>query len=136
MSVKNRFVPPEIGDHVTFRKTMTVAEQAMFTGISGHLGTLYVDRNAAKAAGLADMAMFEMVASSLLTTCLARLAGPSFRIAELSTRFAQALVVGTTVEATARLAARDGQALIFSLALDVGGATVSTGEARLVPVEG
>lgn len=136
MRMKNRFVPPEIGDHVTFRKTMTVAEQAMFTGISGNLGHLYVDRNAAKAVGLADMAIFELAGAALLTTCLARLAGPGYRIAEISTRFTQALVVGTTVEATARLVAREGQDLLFSLVLDVAGATVSTGEARLVPVEG
>lgn len=40
MSLKNAFVPPKVGDSLTFRKTMTVAEQAMFTGISGNLGAL------------------------------------------------------------------------------------------------
>ena len=60
MTLKNAFVPPKVGDTVTFRKTMTVAEQAMFTGISGHLGGLYVDRTAAKAQGLPDMAVFSV----------------------------------------------------------------------------
>ena len=51
MQVRNRVAPPKAGDSVTIRKTMTVADQAMFTGISGNLGPLYVDRNHAKLAG-------------------------------------------------------------------------------------
>ena len=88
MTIRNAFVPAKVGDKVTFAKTLTVAEQAMFTGISGNLGGLYVDRSKAKASGLADMAVFELAAASLLSTCLSRLAGPGFRIASLSIDFA------------------------------------------------
>jgi 3-hydroxybutyryl-CoA dehydratase len=41
----------ELGTRLSFRKTMTVAEQAMFTGISGNLGPLYVDNVKARALG-------------------------------------------------------------------------------------
>lgn len=43
--------PLTVGATFSFRKTMTVAEQAMFTGISGNLGPLYVDAYAAAKAG-------------------------------------------------------------------------------------
>ena len=36
------------GDTMSFRKTLTVAEQAMYTGISGNLAPLYVDQRAAR----------------------------------------------------------------------------------------
>src|SRR5258708_31699750 len=64
------------GQRVSFRKTMTVAEQAMFTGISGNLGSLYVDAVKARAAGASGMIAFELVVAGLATTCLAWLGGP------------------------------------------------------------
>ena len=133
MQVRNRFVPLKAGDSVTIRKTMTVAEQAMFTGISGNLGPLYVDRNHAKRAGLENMAAFELAVASLLTTCLSRLAGPDHRIAEFETRFSQSIPVGTTVEAEARLANVVGDVLTFSLTCRVGETNLCMGRAVLVP---
>ena len=44
--------PLRIGDGMSFRKTLTVAEQAMYTGISGNMAPLYVDRRAAAEAAL------------------------------------------------------------------------------------
>lgn len=133
MTVKNAFTPPAIGDKVTFRKTMSVAEQAMFTGISGNLGGLYVDRSKATEAGLADMAVFELAAASLLTTGLSRLAGPAQRIASFSIDFARAIPVGTSVAGTATLIAENGDEQTYELSLEAGGETVSKGKAVLVP---
>jgi len=127
---------PKAGDTARFAKTMTVAEQAMFTAISGNLGPLYVDRRCATAAGLPDMAVFEFAAASLLTTCIARIAGPGYRIAEVSAAFAGPIAVGDTVEARATLRdIRDGR-LAFDLTLHAGGDEVATGTAVLVPVAG
>ena len=50
--------PLRIGDGMSFRKTLTVAEQAMYTGISGNMAPLYVDRRAAADAGF-DQALAE-----------------------------------------------------------------------------
>lgn len=131
---------PGIGARVAFRKTLTVAEQAMFTGISGNLGPRYVD--ATQAGG---MAAFELILAALASTCLARLAGPGHRIAALTLRFAAPVAVGETVEASAELLSRDSGAhdsgardagalrLRVAAVLD-GGATVMTGEAEMLPV--
>ena len=127
---------PKIGDTARFAKTMTVAEQAMFTAISGNLGPLYVDRRCATAAGLPDMAVFELAAASLLTTCLARVAGAGYRIAEFSAAFACPLAVGDTVEARATLREIGEGRLTFDLTLHAGGREVAAGSAALVPVAG
>lgn len=127
--------PAAIGDKVTFRKTLTVAEQAMFTGISGNLGGLYVDRQTAREGGLADMAVFELAAASLLSTCLQRLSGPGLRIASIAIDFGRSIPVGATVRATAELAEIDDGRQSYSLLLEVEGAVLSRGSAVLVPVE-
>ena len=77
----------EPGARISFRKTMTVAEQAMFTGISGHLGPLYVDAVMARSLGAPGMLSFEFAVASLLTTCLSRLSGPSYRISGIELSF-------------------------------------------------
>ncbi|WP_146591132.1 MaoC/PaaZ C-terminal domain-containing protein [Puniceibacterium confluentis] len=124
---------PAPGQSITFRKTMTVAEQGFFTGISGNLGPLYVDRRAAQAEGLPDMVVFELAAGALFTTALGRLAGPGWRIGAISFRFARALTLGETLAATATVGATSG-ALGCVLTGDVNGEQVIEGEARLVPV--
>ncbi len=136
MTLKNEFTAPKVGDSVTFRKTMTVAEQAMFTGISGNLGGLYVDRAKAQAGGLKDMAVFEMAAASLLSTCLSRLAGPGFRIARFETSFDRAVCVGATIVASATLAADSEGTLTLKLELEADRTPLGTGEAVLVPAGG
>ncbi len=134
MSLKNKFVMPSVGDTVTFRKTMTVAEQAMFTGISGNLGAPYVDRTKAGTWGLGDLAVFELAIASILTTCLSRLAGPDHRISRFETGFFKPVSVGTTVEAEAKLESVDGEQLTFALGCTADGALVCEGKASLVPV--
>ena len=136
MTLKNAFVPPKVGDTVTFRKTMTVAEQAMFTGISGHLGGLYVDRTAAKAQGLPDMAVFELAVAALFSTGLARLAGTGYRIGSISFGFQRAVPVGSSVEARVELVAVGKGQLRFALAGTADGQSLCSGEALLVPVPG
>lgn len=134
MTVRSSFAPPSIGDRVTFRKTLTVAEQAMFTGISGNLGGLYVDRSKAREAGLADMAVFELAAAALVSTCLSRLAGPTMRIASLSIDFGRSVAVGSTVAATAVLAEATAAGQTYDIELKADGEALSRGRAVLVAV--
>ena len=42
--LKIQVVAPTVDDSIIFHKTMTVAEQAMYMGISGNLGGLSVER--------------------------------------------------------------------------------------------
>ncbi|TFF22016.1 acyl dehydratase [Jiella endophytica] len=126
---------PHAGQSITFRKTMTVAEQGFFTGISGNLGGLYVDRTRARSEGLADMAVFELAAGALFSTGLARLAGSSFRIASISFAFSRALPLGSSLAATVTVADASPEALGFDLTGTVDAETVVTGSARLVPVD-
>jgi 3-hydroxybutyryl-CoA dehydratase len=123
---------PQPGTRVSFRKTMTVAEQAMFTGISGNLGALYVDTVKARAAGAPGMLAFELAVASLATTCLSRLAGPARRISALDLKFPAPVPVGGTVEATAEVVAiENGRVRCrLSCTLDQGGVVVE-GEAVL-----
>ncbi|TYC61918.1 acyl dehydratase [Rhodobacterales bacterium] len=121
------------GESITFRKTMSVAEQGFFTGISGNLGGLYVDRRQAQSLGLADMAVFELAAGALFSTALARLAGNGWRISAISFRFSRALVLGETLAATATLETV-GDTLAFDLSGAVGDDIVIEGEASMAPV--
>jgi acyl dehydratase len=136
MTIRNAFVAPEIGDTVSFSKTMSVAEQAMFTGISGNLGPLYVNRDKARSSGLADMAVFEMAAASLLSTCLSRLAGPGYRIASFHCRFDRPVTVGSTLSASATLLAQNADSLVFALSLLADDEPAASGEAVLQNLDG
>ena len=124
----------QLGSRVSFRKTMTVAEQAMFTGISGNLGPLYVDNVRARAAGAPGMVAFELAVAGLTTTCLWRLAGASYRISALDLKFPAPVPVGGTVEAAAEIVAVENGRLRcrISCTLDNGGSVVE-GEAVLSP---
>ncbi len=124
---------PRIGDSERFHKTMTVAEQALFTGISGNLGGLYVDRRKAERAGLPDMAVFELAGASLVSTCLARVAGPGYRIARFEIAFERALPVGVTLEVEATLVETRGEILVFALDVQADGVPAASGRAELAP---
>jgi 3-hydroxybutyryl-CoA dehydratase len=125
---------PRIGARATFRKTMTVAEQAMFTGISGNLNPLNVDAVRAKAAGAPGMISFELAVASLATTCLWQLSGGAYRIRSLDFDFPAPVPVGSTVEAAAEIIAVEGAKVRckISCTLDHGGPAI-TGEALLAP---
>ena len=98
------------GAAFAFRKTMTVAEQAMFTGISGNLG-------------------------GLATTCLSQLGGPTRRIGSIALNFSAPVIVGDSVEAKAEIVsvAGDEATCRITCALLPSGATVVDGTATLVP---
>ena len=126
-----------VGERVAFRKTLTVAEQAMFTGISGNLGPLYVDARRARAEGLDGMASFELILAALASTCVNRIGGPGLRIARMDLRFSAPVTVGSTVEAAAEVTGNSGGRLVLRLSGTLDGAgEVMTGEAELVPVRG
>ena len=129
--------PPKLGSRLTFRKTMTVAEQAMFTGISGNLGPLYVDAVQARVNGAPGMLAFELAVAGLATTCLSRLGGPARRIRSLDLEFPAPVPVGGTVEAAAEVIAVEGNRIRcrITCTLDQAG-TVVAGEAVLGPLHG
>src|SRR5258707_14797174 len=91
------------GSAFSFRKTMTVAEQAMFTGISGNLGALYVDAVRAKKAGAADMVAFRLAVGGLATTCLSQLGGPTRRARTIALTFPPPRIRGGSRPGTAEL---------------------------------
>lgn len=124
-----------MGARVAFRKTMTVADQAMFTGISGNLGPLHVDAVRARAAGAEGMVAFELAVAALATTCLARLGGPGRRLGQINLRFLAPVPVGSTIEASAEVTGLEAeQVLCRVLCRQDAGPVVIEGEARLVPV--
>ncbi len=124
----------QVGSRVTFRKTMTVAEQAMFTGISGNLAPLYVDATKARASGAPGMIAFELAVAGLATTCLWRLGGADYRLNALNLEFVAPVPVGGSVEASAEIIAVEGDRLRCRICctLDLSG-TVIEGEAILAP---
>lgn len=126
----------QVGDTMSFRKTLTVAEQAMFTGISGNMAPLYVDRRAARDSGFDDMLAFELNALGLATTALNRLAGPAWRLGGLQVDFVKPVVVGATVEARVEVTARATHGVSCALRCTLpDGALVARGTATLVPVK-
>jgi len=129
---------PEVGASFSFRKTLSVAEQAMFTGISGNLAPLYVDATRARAQGAANMLVFELAAAALASTCLNRLGGAGRRVQGLNLQFPSALVVGETLEARATVERVDGERLVCRVeGTEVGSSrVVFQGDAELVPFAG
>lgn len=129
--------PLKIGSVFSFRKTMTVAEQAMFTGISGNLGGLYVDAIRARKAGASNMVAFELAVGGLATTCLSQLGGPARRIGRIALDFTAAVIVGDSVEAKAEIVSVDGDDAVcrITCTLSPSGETVVQGSATLVPFE-
>ena len=127
--------PLKPGATFSFRKTMTVAEQAMFTGISGNLGGLYVDAVRARAAGASNMVAFELAVGALATTCLSQLGGPARRIGSIALNFAAPVIVGDSVEAKAVIASVDGDDAVcrITCTLSSSGETIVDGTATLVP---
>jgi 3-hydroxybutyryl-CoA dehydratase len=127
-----------LGSSFSFRKTMSVAEQAMFTGISGNMAPLYVDKVKAQQAGAANMVVFELAAASLATTCMNRLGGASRRIASFDVKFPAPLLVGDTLEAKAVVEAIDGTTVHCTITGTVvgSGVLVFTGSATLVAFNG
>jgi 3-hydroxybutyryl-CoA dehydratase len=130
-------MPLKTGSVFSFRKTMTVAEQAMFTGISGNLGGLYVDAVRARKAGASNMVAFELAVGGLATTCLSQLGGPTRRIGSIALTFAVPVIVGDSIEAKAEIVSVDGDGAVcrITCTLLVSGEAVVDGTATLIPFE-
>ncbi|MEB0056608.1 MaoC family dehydratase [Variovorax sp. LG9.2] len=126
----------KVGDAKSFRKTLTVAEQAMFTGISGNMAPLYVDKRAAEAAGFDNMLAFELSAIALATTALNRVAGVAWRLGGLQIDFAMPVLVGETVESRIEVLDVADDAVSCSVRCTKStGEVMAQGTARLVPVQ-
>jgi 3-hydroxybutyryl-CoA dehydratase len=125
------------GAEFLFRKTMTVAEQAMFTGISGNLGGLYVDAVRARKAGAANMVAFELAVAALATTCLSQLGGPARRIGSVALSFLRPVIVGESVEARAEVVSVAGDEAVCRITCTLAptGEVAVEGTATLVPFE-
>jgi len=120
-------------ERFVFRKTLTVAEQAMFTGISGNLGPQYVDATQARKLGFPGMVSFELAVAALATTSLAKLGGPKRRITDLALSFPEVTLVGSSIQAEAEVTATEGSTLVCHIRCihTESGRTVVEGTARL-----
>lgn len=128
---------PALPTTAAFRKTMTVAEQAFYTGISGNLHPLYVDAEHARKATGGKMLVFELTVASLATTALAALGGPQRRIASISLSFPESVRIGDTIEARAELLDGAGDNLAASIrCVREDGTLVAEGRAELALVSG
>lgn len=128
--------PLKPGDTMSFRKTLTVAEQAMYTGISGNLAPLYVDQRAARDAGFDGVLAFELHGLALATTALNRLAGPGWRLGGVKLDFCKPVFVGQTVVSSVEVTEANAEAVSCRVTCALaGGDTVAQGTARLVPAK-
>ena len=126
---------PQPGERAEFRKTMTVAEQAMFTGISGNMHPLYVNEVHASSTSAQSRLAFELAVASLATTALAELSGAFFRLGGIELSFPGMARIGDTVAAVAEVESTDGgrvRCRITCTADD--GPVVADGHADLVEV--
>ena len=124
-----------VGDTMSFRKTLTVAEQAMYTGISGNMAPLYVDKRAAQESGFDNMLAFELNAVALATTALNRVAGTAWRLGGLQIDFALPVLVGETVESRIEVLELTDAAVLCSVRCTKStGEVMAQGTAKLVPV--
>lgn len=125
----------KVGNAMSFRKTLTVAEQAMFTGISGNMAPLYVDKRAAHESGFDNMLAFELNAVALTTTALNRVAGTAWRLGGLQIDFALPVLVGETVESRIEVLDVTDVAVSCSVRCTKStGEVMAQGTATLVPV--
>ncbi|MDP6786959.1 MAG: MaoC/PaaZ C-terminal domain-containing protein [Rhodospirillales bacterium] len=127
---------PEIGETAEFRKTMTVAEQALFTGISGNMHPLYVNEVHAAATEAGGRLAFELAVAALATTALAEVGGPNVRLAAIDLSFPAPTRIGDTVAARVEVIEAGEARLRCAVRCERdGGPVVAEGTADLVRVE-
>ena len=127
---------PQPGQRAEFRKTMTVAEQAMFTGISGNMHPLYVNEVHASSTGARSRLAFELAVASLATTALAELSGAFFRLGGIELSFPAMARIGDTVAAAAEVESTDGARVRCRITCTVDeGPVVAEGHADLVEID-
>ena len=94
---------PRVGDSAQVRKTITVADQGLYSGICGNLHPLYVNEIHAASTEAGGRLAFELVVAALATGPLAELGGAHRRISALDLRFPAMTRVGDTVAARAEV---------------------------------
>jgi 3-hydroxybutyryl-CoA dehydratase len=93
----------DAGARAQVRKTITVADQSLFTGISGNLHPLYVNELHAREATQGGRLAFELGLAALASNALAELAGPYRRIGAIALTYPVPARVGDTVAAQAEV---------------------------------
>ena len=127
---------PQIGTTAEFRKTMTVAEQALFTGISGNLHPLYVNEVHAVSAGAGGRLAFELAVAALVTTALAEIGGPTVRLGAVDLKFPIPTRIGDTIAAHAEVIEASEVKIRCAVRCSCdNGPVVAEGTADLVPIE-
>ena len=99
---------PRVGECAQVRKTITVADQGLYSGICGNLHPLYVNEIHAASTEAGGRLAFELVVAALTTGPLAELGGAHRRISALDLRFPAMTRVGDTVAARAEVTALAG----------------------------
>lgn len=127
---------PQAGQKAQVRKTLTVADQSLHTGISGNMHPLYVNELHAQSASGGGRLAFEMVLAALMSNSLAELGGPFRRIAAIRLDFAEPARVGDTVAAQAEVARVEGSRVHCRLVCrrDEPPAIVAEGTAELLDI--
>ncbi len=127
---------PRVGDSAQVRKTITVADQGLYSGICGNMHPLYVNEVHAASTEAGGRLAFELVVAALATGPLAELGGANRRISALDLRFPAITRVGDTVAARAEVTeVADGDARCrVSCVRDEGDSVVAEGTAVLSEV--
>ena len=125
----------KVGDSAEFRKTMTEAEQAFYTGIGGNMHPLYVNRVHATSSEVGERLIFELAIASLAHTALAALGGPWMRLGRIALEFPTPARIGDTVAARAQVVEKTATRLNCRVECTrQDGEVVSRGSADLHPV--
>ena len=94
---------PKVGDTAQVRKTITVADQGLYSGICGNMHPLYVNEVHAASTEAGRRLAFELVVAALVTGPLAELGGAHRRISGMNLSFPAMTRIGDTVAATAEV---------------------------------
>lgn len=130
-------VTPQVGKRAQVRKTITVADQSLYTGISGNMHPLYVNELHAQEASGGGRLAFEMGLAALASNSLAELGGPFRRIASVQLSFPQPARIGDTIAAQVEVVEVSGGRLRCKVVCrrDQPAGIVAEGTAELVDVE-
>lgn len=93
------------GTRAVFSKTITPADLAFYGGISGDFNPLNANEEFAKTTTVGGRLVYELAVAALLSTVLARVAGPGFRCHRHTLEFPRPVRLGDTVVAMAEVVA-------------------------------
>ncbi|MSO53893.1 MAG: acyl dehydratase [Rhodospirillales bacterium] len=128
---------PKVGETAQVRKTMTVADQGLYSGISGNIHPLYVNEVHAQQTSVGTRLMFELAVASLLTNSLTEVGGAFCRVSAMNLTFPNPTRIGDTVAARVEVTAVVGDRVTCKVSCkrDEGGLVVCEGTAELVEVK-